>query len=485
MVSFLIGLVLLIVGYIVYGAIVEKHFGPDDRKTPAYLKEDGADYVPMPAWRVFLIQLLNIAGLGPIFGAISGALWGPSVYLWIVFGTIFAGAVHDYLSGMLSERNNGASISEIVGKYMGNGMKQVMRVFSVVLLVMVGTVFMVGPAGLIALLTPETFDVKFWTLVILVYYTLATFLPIDKIIGNIYPVFGICLIVMAVGIGGATILNSGERPMLELWDYFQNMHPGDLPIWPMMFITVACGAISGFHATQSPMMARCIKSEKQGRRIFYGAMVAEGIIALIWAAAASTFFYQGGEKFAEPFVGNSTTVYNMSIELLGPIGGVLAMLGVIACPITSGDTAFRSARLTLADWFKFNQKDWRKRIALTLPVLGVGYLISLVDYQIVWRYFSWSNQTLAMIALWAGATYLCKFKNKNSGWFAAVPATYMTSVSIAYILQAQEGFKLPALLSNTVGIVCAAGCLVFYIVKVYMKAGEKLEDIPLETAKHS
>lgn len=480
MFSFLIGLVVLVLGYVIYGAIIEKRFGPDDRQTPAYTKEDGADYVPMPTWRVFLIQLLNIAGLGPIFGAISGALWGPAVYLWIVFGTIFAGAVHDYLSGMLSERNNGASISEIVGKYMGTGMKQVMRVFSVVLLVMVGTVFMVGPAGLIALLTPESLNVKFWTIVILAYYTLATFLPIDKVIGNIYPVFGICLIVMALGIGGATILNSGERPMLELWDHFHNMHPGDLPIWPMMFITVACGALSGFHATQSPMMARCIKSEKHGRRIFYGAMVAEGVIALIWAAAASAFFYEGGNKFGAPFVGDSTTVYTMSTSLLGPVGGVLAMLGVIACPITSGDTAFRSARLTLADWFKLNQKDWRKRLALTIPVLGIGYLISLVDYQIVWRYFSWSNQTLAMIALWAGAVYFCKYRNKNYGWFAAIPATYMTAVSVAYILQAKEGLKLAAGMSNTIGVVCAVVCLGIYIVRVYLKAGEKLEDVPLE-----
>ena len=336
MVSFFVSLAILIVGYIVYGAIVEKVFKPDDRPTPCMEHPDGVDYVPMSSGRAFLIQLLNIAGLGPIFGALSGAIWGPSVYLWIVFGTIFAGGVHDFLSGMLSIRNDGASISEIVGKYLGPVMKNIMRVFSVVLLVMVGVVFMVGPAGLLAKLTPNVLDVKFWTIVVLIYYFLATLLPIDKIIGKLYPIFGACLIIMAVGIGGATVLRSGSHPMMEMT--LKNLHPDGKPIWPLMFITVACGAISGFHATQSPMVARCLKTEKDGRKIFYGAMVAEGIIALIWASAGIAF-YNGTGGLLAMNGGNSETVYDMSIGLLGTVGGVLAMIGVIACPITSGDTA--------------------------------------------------------------------------------------------------------------------------------------------------
>lgn len=474
MVTFFISLAILIVGYIVYGTIVEKIFKPDDRSTPCIVHPDGVDFVPIKGWRAFLIQLLNIAGLGPIFGALSGAIWGPSVYLWIVFGTIFAGAVHDYLSGMLSIRNDGASISEIVGIYLGSGMKTVMRIFSVVLLVMVGVVFMVGPAGLLALLTPETLNVTFWTIVILVYYFLATLLPVDKIIGKIYPVFGFCLIFMAIGVGGATILNADTRPMMELT--LANLHPAEKPIWPLMFITVACGAISGFHATQSPMMARCLTSEKQGRRIFYGAMVAEGIIALIWASAGIAFYYttDGGMlALLEAGGGNSTVVYTMCKELLGPIGMIFAMLGVIACPITSGDTAFRSARLTIADWFNIDQKDMKKRLAVTIPLLGIGYLISLVDYQIIWRYFSWSNQTLAMIALWAGATYLGKYVSKKASLIAALPATFMSAVSVTYILMADEGFKLSTSISYPIGIIAAVVLAGIFTVKVLLNSKTK------------
>lgn len=495
MISFLGGIVLLIVGYMTYGKFVEKVFQPDDRKTVAYTNEDGVDFVPLSTGRSFLIQLLNIAGLGPIFGAISGALWGPVVYIWIVFGTILAGAVHDYLSGMLSERNNGASISEIVGKYLGPFMAVVMRIFSVVLLVMVGVVFLVGPAKLIALLTPDFLNVKFWTTVILIYYLLATLLPIDKIIGKIYPIFGLSLIFMAVGIGGATLFYAKERPLIEIWDQFGNMYPSvlngeavnQLPIWPMMCITVACGAISGFHATQSPMIARCMKSEKDGRKIFYGAMVAEGAIALVWAAAAIAFFYDkdgtgtGLQALLAAKGGNPETVYTMSTQLLGVVGGILAMIGVIACPITSGDTAFRSARLTIADWFRIDQKDHKKRIMLSVPLLGVGFLISLVDYQVIWRYFSWSNQTLAMIALWAGAVYMCRYIGKNLSFIASIPATYMTAVTVAYILQAKEGFKLDSTFSNLTGIVTALVCLGIFMVTVYLKMGnEKLVDTPLK-----
>lgn len=472
MVSFFICLAALIIGYIVYGTFVEKVFHPDDRQTPCVAHPDGVDFVPMKSWKAFLIQLLNIAGLGPIFGALSGAIWGPSVFLWIVFGTIFAGAVHDFLSGMLSIRNDGASISEITGIYLGPVMKNVMRVFSVVLLEMVGVVFMVGPAGLLALLTPDTLNVKFWTIIILVYYFLATMLPIDKIIGKLYPIFGLCLIIMAIGIGGATIANHDARPMMEIT--LQNLHPDGKPIWPLMFITVACGAISGFHATQSPMVARCLTSEKEGRRIFYGAMVSEGIIALVWAAAGCAFYQRDGGLMTGLLAangGNSTTVYEMSMGLLGAVGGVLAMIGVIACPITSGDTAFRSARLTIADWFKIDQKDIKKRLTLSAPLLILGYLISMIDYQIVWRYFSWSNQTLAMIALWAGATYLARYNKKPlASLIAAIPAAFMSAVSVTYIIIADEGLKLSTSIGYPVGIVAAIAFFAIFLVKALLPA---------------
>ena len=461
MITFFVSLVLLIVGYATYGKWVEKTFKPDDRLTPARELADGVDFVEMKPWRIFLVQLLNIAGLGPIFGAIMGALWGPVVFLWIVFGTLFAGAVHDFLSGMISIRHKGASISEIVGIYLGPQMKMVMRIFSVVLLVLVGTVFMTGPAGLLARLTPDFMDRNFWLIIVLVYYFLATILPIDKLIGRIYPLFGAALIIMALGIAGGMLFTG--VPMMEM--SLANLHPRELPIWPLMFVTVACGAISGFHATQSPMMARCMTSERDGRKIFYGAMVAEGVIALIWAAAGVSFYgATGGLATAlTEFGGQAGVVYDISFKLLGPVGGVLAMIGVIACPITSGDTAFRSARLTLADWFGLEQKSSKSRLLLAVPLLGVGGMLTLIDFNIIWRYFSWSNQTLAMIALWAGAMYLAK--QASNYWIATVPATFMSAVSMTYILQAPEGFSLPTTISYPVGIAFALICLFAFLFK--------------------
>ena len=438
MLTFFIALLTLVVGFLTYSVVVERLLPPDDRETPAIAHPDGVDYLPLPIWKSFLIQLLNIAGLGPIFGALSGALWGPVVYFWIVFGTIFAGGVHDYFSGMLSERHNGASISEIVGIYLGPQMKTVMRIFAVVLLVLVGTTFSTGPAGLLALLTPKSLNVTFWLAIILVYYFLATLLPIDKIIGRFYPFFGAALIVMCVGVGGDLVVQGYELP--EMWNSFANLHPRALPIWPLMFITVACGAISGFHATQSPMMARCITSEYQGRKVFYGAMVAEGVIALIWAAAGVSVYNgtQGLWDATTSLAGQSALVYDICIRVLGPVGGVLAMIGVIVCPITSGDTAFRSARLTLADWFGIDQKPRTKRLLLSVPLLLCGALLSNMNFQVIWRYFSWSNQTLAMIALWAAAVFLCKVH--HNFWPLAIPATFMSAVSSTYILVAPEGF---------------------------------------------
>ena len=468
MISFLLCLAILIAGYFFYGKVVENTFGPDDRETPAVRINDGVDYVVLPQWKLFMIQLLNIAGLGPIFGALSGALWGPIVFLWITFGTIFAGGVHDYFSGMLSERNDGVSISEISGIYLGKTMKNVMRVFSVVLLVMVGTVFAVGPAGLLQLLcanAPGILSSKmFWLILILVYYFIATFLSIDKLIGKIYPVFGICLIVMAVGVGLGIFTKGYEIP--EIWNNFTNMHPQGTPIWSFMFITVACGAISGFHATQSPLMARCLKSEKQGHFVFYGAMVSEGIIALIWAAAGCALYT--GEELLALGGGGSTAVYDVCKKTMGGVGIALAMLGVIACPITSGDTAFRSARLVLADWFHIDQKVWKNRLLLCVPVLGIGAFLGIgnalgkIDYTIIWRYFSWTNQTLAMIVLWCASMFL--FYEKKNYWITAVPATFMTAVSITYFMLGNEclgqflnkGGVYNTALAYPVGIVFAA-----------------------------
>ena len=442
MISFLLCLAILIAGYFFYGKVVENTFGPDDRETPAVRINDGVDYVVLPQWKLFMIQLLNIAGLGPIFGALSGALWGPIVFLWITFGTIFAGGVHDYFSGMLSERNDGVSISEISGIYLGKTMKNVMRVFSVVLLIMVGTVFAVGPAGLLQLLcsnAPGILSSKmFWLILILVYYFIATFLSIDKLIGKVYPVFGICQIIMAIGVALGIFTKGYEIP--EIWSHFYNMHPKAIPIWSFMFITVACGAISGFHATQSPLMARCLKSEKQGHFVFYGAMVSEGIIALIWAAAGCAIYT--GQELLDLGAGGPTAVYDICSKTMGGIGIALAMLGVIACPITSGDTAFRSARLVLADWFHIDQKVWKNRLLLCVPVLGIGAFLGVgnalgkIDYNIIWRYFSWTNQTLAMIVLWAASMFL--FYEKKNYWITAVPATFMTAVSITYFMLGNE-----------------------------------------------
>ena len=468
MISFLLCLAILIAGYFFYGKVVENTFGPDDRETPAVRINDGVDYVVLPQWKLFMIQLLNIAGLGPIFGALSGALWGPIVFLWITFGTIFAGGVHDYFSGMLSERNDGVSISEISGIYLGKTMKNVMRVFSVVLLVMVGTVFAVGPAGLLQLLcsnAPGILSSKmFWLILILVYYFIATFLSIDKLIGKIYPIFGICLIVMAVGVGLGIFTKGYEIP--EIWSHVYNMHPKATPIWSFMFITVACGAISGFHATQSPLMARCLKSEKQGHFVFYGAMVSEGIIALIWAAAGCALYT--GEELLALGGGGSTAVYDVCKKTMGGVGIALAMLGVIACPITSGDTAFRSARLVLADWFHLDQKVWKNRLLMCVPVLGIGAFMGIgnalvkIDYTIIWRYFSWTNQTLAMIVLWCASMFL--FYEKKNYWITAVPATFMTAVSITYFMLGNEclgqflnkGGVYNTALAYPVGIVFAA-----------------------------
>ena len=462
MISLLLSLIVLLAGFAVYGKLTEKIFGPDDRQTPAIAINDGVDCVPMKPWKAFLVQLLNIAGTGPIFGALMGACFGPVVFLWIVLGSILGGAVHDYMSGMISCRHEGGSMAELSGMYLGKAAKWIMRVFSVILLVLTGTVFVNSPAALIARLTPASMNETFWIVVILMYYVLATLLPIDKLIGKLYPVFGVILIVMAASVLGGTILGGYAIPEITLKD----LHPDGLPVWPFMFITVACGAISGFHATQSPMIAKCITSENQGRSIFYGAMIAESVIALIWAAAGVAFY--GTTQLLNDAIsslGQSGVVYEISRTMLGTVGGVLAVVGVVVCPITSGDTAFRSARLILAEITRLDQKKIRNRLIITLPLLGLGAVLTQLDFNVLWRYFSWSNQTLAMISLWVATAYLMKEgKHRFGSLITAFPAAFMSAVSLTYILMAGDGFGLSAGIAYPAGLCFSAGLFCIYAV---------------------
>lgn len=464
MISFILCFVLLVAGYMVYGKFVEKIFGFDSKRVPpAISMRDGVDYLPLPTWKIFMIQFLNIAGLGPIFGAIMGAKFGTASYLWIVFGSIFAGAVHDYLSGMLSMRNGGESLPELIGRYLGTNVKQVMRAWTVMLMVLVGAVFVAGPAGLLAKLTPDSLNLTFWATVVFLYYILATLLPIDKIIGKIYPLFAIALLFMAVGIFVMLIWHHPQLP--EFTDGFENPHPENLPIFPMMFITIACGAISGFHATQSPLMARCLTNEKYGRPVFYGAMITEGIVALIWAAAATYFFHTeaGTDIFAAGSGNDNAAIVVDSItkEWLGAIGGFLAILGVIAAPITSGDTAFRSARLIVADFLHISQKPIGKRLLISIPLFVVGFLLLQVNFSVIWRYFAWSNQTLAAVTLWALTVYLVRAKKLYI--ITLIPALFMTAVCITYILIAPEGLRMDGVISQYIGVGFTALLFVFFI----------------------
>ena len=463
MISLILSAAVLAAGYLVYGKLTERAFGPDERATPANRLNDGVDYVPMKTWKAFLVQLLNIAGTGPIFGALMGACFGPVVFLWIVFGAVLGGGVHDYMVGMISERCDGLSIAELSGKYLGSAAKWGMRLFSVLLLLLTGTVFVNSPAALIARLTPESLGVEFWIVVILIYYVLATLLPIDKVIGRLYPVFGVVLILMAAGIMAGILIGGYHVPELNL----ENLHPEGLPVWPYMFITVACGAISGFHATQSPMIARCMTGEKEGRKIFYGAMLSESIIALVWAAGGVAFYGATGGLFsALSSLGQSGVVYEISTGMLGPVGGVLAIVGVVACPITSGDTAFRSARLILSEMTGLSQKPVRNRLIITIPLLGLGAVLTQLDFNVLWRYFSWSNQTLAAVSLWVATAYLLKEGTRKAySLLTALPAGFMSAVSVTYILMAEEGFRLGAGIAVPAGILAAIALLAVYLAK--------------------
>ena len=480
MITFLVALVVLVLGFVLYGTFVEKVFGIDPKaETPAITKNDGVDFVPMSGWRIFLVQFLNIAGLGPIFGAIMGIFFGPSAFLWIVFGTIFAGGVHDYLSGMLSLRKGGVSLPEIVGSELGSGVRVFMRVLSLVLLLLLTTTFLSGPATLLQGLAPlgtmpfhgRALPIA-WVLIIFAYYALATVLPVDKLIGRFYPIFGGMLLFMGIGIAVVMLAKHGSA-MPELTDGLYNRKADGLPIFPMMFVSIACGAISGFHGTQSPIMARCLTNERQGRWIFYGAMVAEGILALIWAAAAGTFFadpeqglygIDGLQAFAAQHKGENIAALVVDVvsrSWLGTIGGILAIIGVIAAPITSGDTALRSARLIVADFLHIDQRPQLKRLAIALPLFACVFGMVFVNFDIVWRYFSWTNQTLATFTLWAGTVWLYKNGHRHSSsatnslplregagvglgyLIALIPALFMTMVSTSYIFIAPEGFHLP------------------------------------------
>lgn len=472
MTSFLIALAVLIGGYFIYGLFVEKLFGIDPkRKTPAYSMRDNVDYMPLPTWKVFLIQFLNIAGLGPIFGAIMGVMFGPAAFIWIVVGTIFAGAVHDFISGAISIRARGMSLPEIVGNELGSGIKQVMRVFSLVLMILVGAVFVSQPADLIAGMTPESLDRVFWVVVIFVYYMLATVLPIDKLIGNLYPLFGFALLFMAVGILGVLIIGDATLN-LDFTQGLQSQHPKKLPIFPMMFVSIACGAISGFHATQSPLMARCLKNEKLARPVFYGAMVAEGIVALIWAAAAIAFtggYDQLATYMAEHNNSAGALVNDISISWLGTFGGILALLGVVAAPITSGDTALRSARLIAADFLHYDQSSIAKRLIISVPIFAAAFGIMMIDFSVLWRYFAWCNQTLAVFTLWAITVYLARHKKLYI--ITLIPAMFMTAVSVSYILFAPtpEGFGLSYPIAVGAGVAMAIiflGLFCFYMKRI-------------------
>ena len=452
MISFALSLMALVLGYFLYGRFVERVFGPDDRETPAVAKADGVDFMVLPSWKIFMIQFLNIAGTGPIFGAIMGAKFGPAAYLWIVLGCIFAGATHDYLSGMLSIRHGGANQPEIIGRYLGQTTKQVMLVFSVFLLMMVGAVFVFSPAKILgdmwepAAVVESLGKYQFWIIIIFVYYIIATMLPIDKIIGKIYPLFAFSLLFMAAALLLMLFVKWPDIP--EVWEGLSVPALTPKSIFPCLFITIACGAISGFHATQSPLMARCMKSEKMGRPIFYGAMITEGVVALIWATVAMYFFYNsptpgyviisGGAEA----VGDAPSIVNLICnDWLGIFGGILALLGVVAAPVTSGDTALRSARLIIADFLKIEQRTIRRRLMVCIPLFAA--VIALLVWQmsdkegfgIIWNWFGWSNQTLSVFMLWAVTVYLVR--QKKPYVITLIPALFMTVVCTTFLLSEQ------------------------------------------------
>ena len=473
MLTFIISIGLLIVAYFTYGKFVERFFGASSAiATPVKRLADGVDYHELKPWRIFVIQFLNIAGLGPIFGAILGAAYGPMAYVWIVIGCIFMGATHDYFSGMLSIRHDGTSLPDIVGKYLGNNVRKFMTFFTGFLLLAVGVSFVNGPADLLGNLT--NMSMTPWLYVIFAYYILATLLPIDKIIGKIYPFMGMALIFMAVAVGGYLIYGglSGQLYLEELtFDTLKNMHadPANNILFPMLFIVVSCGAISGFHATQSPMMARCMTDEKYGRPIFYGAMISEGIVAMIWATAAMAYFGGAEGLNTAATAGKTPAIIVDAIcnSWLGRLGAIIAIIGVVVCPITSGDTAFRSMRLIIADALKFNQKPIKNRLIVSIPIFIIAYLLCNVDFSTIWKYVGIGNQVLATITLWTAATYLAK-KGK-AHWMMSIPATFLSIVCTTYFLIAPYkvgGLYLSSSISYPIGAIVGIGLFVLFITKI-------------------
>jgi carbon starvation protein CstA len=462
MATFLGSIILLLAGYAVYSKVIEKAFKIDDsRKTPAYTVNDGMDYVPMSWWKGWLIQLLNIAGLGPIFGAVAGALYGPVAFIWIVFGAIFAGGVHDYFSGMLSLKHNGAQFPQIVGKYLGNFAQKSIVIISLILMILVTAAFTAGPAQLIAQISPIPFIGAL--VIVFAYFLLAAIMPINKIIGKIYPLFGAIIIFMAVAIAGALVFGNYTIPNLTL----SNLHPGELPVWPLLMVTISCGALSGFHSTQSPIVSRTMKKESEGRKIFYGAMIGEGVIALIWAAAGMTFFGgTGGLQAALAAGGPAGVVNEMSSTMLGTVGGILALLAVIILPITTGDTALRSSRMivmeSVSKWF---DPDKKRTVVIATVVLGVpAFLLSTIDYSFLWRYVGGTNQLSATIMLWVVVSYLLKEGRAHAHILAGIPALFMTGVVATYFLYAPEGLNLDYTLSLTIG-----GIITFIVFLMYIR----------------
>jgi carbon starvation protein CstA len=481
MVDFVCGLLLLAGGYAVYGRLTQSAVRPDpNRITPAVARADGVDYVAMSTWRVYLVQLLNIAGLGPVFGPILGALWGPQVFLWVVFGCILGGAVHDFLIGAMSIRNDGAGLPDLIGHYLGTPARHFATFFILLLMLLVGTVFVKGPALLLVELLPadivgswfgtstaswlnsSVFGLSVWLwivmLAIYVYYVLATLLSIDTIIGRLYPFFALALLVMVAGLGFSLLSGRIPAPSFTL----SNLHPKHLPAWPLIFITVSCGAVSGFHATQSPLMARCLKNEKHMRLVFYGAMIAEGLIALVWSAVALGY-YGGSKGLAAALAagGPGAVVHDTCMATMGLAGGVLAILGVVVLPITSGDTAFRVGRLILADYFRVPQARVVNRYVLAIPLFGLSLALNFVNFSIIWRYFGWANQTLAAVALWCGAVFLAR--RRSRWWLAFVPAVFMTVVTTTYILVEDVGFGIDPRWSTILGIVVGIASALFFL----------------------
>ncbi len=480
MVTFLIGIIILVVGGYFYGAYCEKVFGPDDRETPAVKKSDGVDFVVMKKWKNSLIELLNIAGTGPIFGPIQGILFGPIAFITIPVGCVLAGSMHDYFSGMISMRNGGAQMPRLIKKYLGDKVIKFYNVVLWVLMFLVGVVFVYTPGDLIvtqvlrqeAIVTNSTTWIVY--ALIFVYYLIATLFPIDAIIGRIYPIFGAFLIISAVGIFGGVLLDGGAN--LTNLSFASNpftLHPGGLPFVPVFFITVACGIMSGFHATQATLISRTVKSEKEGKTTFFNMMLVEGFIAMCWAAGAMVLFGRG----TDPATGSTLVVGLVAREFLGTIGGMIAIIGVIVLPITSGDTAFRSLRLMVSEQFNIDQQPSKNRItvsaALFIPAIIVLYFAksSPQGFNILWRYFAFTNQFVATFALATISVYL--YINGKNYLVSLIPGTFYFFVTLSFIFNAKIGFNLPW----SIAYILAAVCCVGYIWFVRKRASSQKDQI--------